>query len=334
MSTTPARRRILLPLINPASFIDADIATLRTRYDVTVMPCLTPAEMLGCALAMRTHDELFCWFGSLRFVLPVMAARGLGKRITVIAGGYDVADEPGYAYGNMQSQGWRVLPRALGRALFGAADRVVTYSQFASREAVAHALVDPARLRMLYLGIEARGGAPAPKAAMVLTVSIIDATTIHRKGLLTVARVSRLLPDVPFVIAGRQQDRSAVAMLQATAGPNLTMPGFVSDGELRALYQRAKVYLQPSLHEAFGVSVAEAMVYRAIPVVAPRGSLPEVVGETGFYAEPEDIEGTAAAVRKALEGPGEGSEPARSRILSQFSADERRRALLELMESS
>lgn len=326
------RRRILVPIINPAPFISEDVATLRTQFDVTEMPCTTPGEMLRCALAMREFDELFCWFGSLRFVPVVLAARGSGKRVTIVTGGYDVASEPEIGYGNMQSEGWHVIPRTLGRTLFAAADRVITYSEAASREATANALVDPSKLRMIYLGVDVTGcGERRPKERLVLNVSGIDASTIHRKGLLTVARASRLAPDVAFIIAGKHIDPAAVQRLRDEGGANLALPGFVSDDELLALYQRAKVFVMPSLHEAFGCSVAEAMLQRCIPVVSRRGSLPELAGDTGHYVDPGDAEATAAAIRQALTGPPHGSDEARERIRLMFDVRQRREALLQLM---
>lgn len=334
--TAAPRRRILVPIINSAPFIEADVESLRTQHVVTLMRCVSPAEMLRCALASRAHDDLFCWFGSLRFLPVVLAARSFGKRITVVAGGYDVANEPRIDYGNMRGGRHNVV-RALGRLLFAAAERVIAVSHATARDAATHARVDPARIVMIHNAVDvASAGLSAPKTAktpMALTVSVINESTIHRKGLLTVARASRLLPEVPFVIAGRHMDPAAVAAVRAAGGPNLSLPGFDSREQLHALYARAKVYVQPSAYEAFGVSVAEAMLHRCIPVVAASGGLPEVVGDTGYFAAVGDAEGTAAAIRRALAGPVEGSEAARARVIELFAASRRHEALLALMAS-
>jgi len=44
----------------------------------------------------------------------------------------------------------------------------------------------------------------------------------------------------------------------------------------------SKIYLQLSRHEAFGVSVVEAMKYGCIPIVSNAFALPEVVGNNGY----------------------------------------------------
>jgi len=328
------RLRILFPVIrleHPHSFIARDIATLRTRHDVSVMRCVTPGEIAACLRAVRGHDLLFCWFGSLRYAPVVLTARALGRKVIVVAGGYDVANEPQIGYGNMQDSGGWFIARAIGRLLFRNAHQVVTYSDAGTREAEANALVERRRLEMIPLGFDIDTAPPAGKERLVLTVSAIDESTIYRKGLLQVARVSRLLPDVRFILAGRSQPE-ALARLRYEAGDNMEFPGFVSDEELTALYRRAAVYLQPSLHEAFGCSVAEAMAHRCVPVVSRRGSLPEVVEDAGFYGDPDDLESVAAAVRKALDAGPAVAEAARTRIRDVFPATRRHDRLLELVD--
>ena len=71
--------------------------------------------------------------------------------------------------------------------------------------------------------------------------------------------------------------------------------------------------MQASLHEGFGLSLAEAMLAGAVPVVTSAGALPEVVGDTGVtIAEPTPA-AVAGGVRAALElGPEAGLRRARA----------------------
>src|SRR5690606_13313929 len=61
---------------------------------------------------------------------------------------------------------------------------------------------------------------------------------------------------------------------------------YVSERELRALYQHEYLLLYPSLNEGFGYQVLEAMKY-GVPVVASSfTSIPEVCGDAALYVNP------------------------------------------------
>jgi glycosyltransferase involved in cell wall biosynthesis len=323
--------RILVPVLANLSFVQRDIATLASRYSVETVDCNSLARTpLNLRRVLRA-DCVFCWFASIRFLPLVLAARLLRRKIIVVAGGYDVACLPELKYGNMVGF-WRPL---LGRWLLRCAHLVLCVSKSNAAETQNNAHVPPHKLRLLYHGFEDVVGAAAAgarKEPCVLTVGTTDACTIHRKGLLQIARASRLLPHVPFVFAGRYE-QAALDVLRQVSGSNATFLGKVSDSELRQLFARAKIYLQPSLHEAFGCSVAEAMLHDCIPIVSNRFALPEVVGKAGLQVDPEDAVALAAAIRRVLEGHWVPAESPRQRILSCFPADKREQFLIASVES-
>lgn len=76
--------------------------------------------------------------------------------------------------------------------------------------------------------------------------------------------------------------------------------GFVSDEELKWLYQNAKAYVFPSLSEGFGLPGLEAMVH-GCPVVSSNATcLPEIYGDAAEYFDPLDTDAMAAAIQKVL----------------------------------
>ena len=90
----------------------------------------------------------------------------------------------------------------------------------------------------------------------------------------------------------------------------MRLTGYLSDDELDALFRSAAVYVQASLHEGFGLSLAEAMLAGAVPVVTAAGALPEVVGDTGVtIAEPTP----EASPRASSDALALGPEAARRR---------------------
>jgi glycosyltransferase involved in cell wall biosynthesis len=80
--------------------------------------------------------------------------------------------------------------------------------------------------------------------------------------------------------------------------------GSVSLQELVDLYSAAEAFLYPTYYEGFGLPVLEAMAC-GLPVVASsRSSVPEVVGDAGLLAEPDDHDGFAGAVLRVLGDSG------------------------------
>jgi glycosyltransferase involved in cell wall biosynthesis len=76
--------------------------------------------------------------------------------------------------------------------------------------------------------------------------------------------------------------------------------GFVPDDELIQLYVNASLYVFPSMYEGFGIPPLEAQQYD-VPVVSSNAScLPEVLGESALYFDPENVEQMAEIIYKGL----------------------------------
>ena len=85
---------------------------------------------------------------------------------------------------------------------------------------------------------------------------------------------------------------------------NAVRVGPLRDGELAALYRRARALVFPSLAEGFGLPVAEAMACGSPVVTSESSSLPEVAGDAAILVDPEDVDAIAAAVAGVLEDEG------------------------------
>jgi glycosyltransferase involved in cell wall biosynthesis len=79
--------------------------------------------------------------------------------------------------------------------------------------------------------------------------------------------------------------------------------GFVPVADLPAIYATATVFAYPSLHEGFGLPVAEAMAY-GIPVVTSRGSgTEEVAGGAAVLVDALDVGSIRDGIESALSHP-------------------------------
>lgn len=71
---------------------------------------------------------------------------------------------------------------------------------------------------------------------------------------------------------------------------------YVDEVDKPALYSGAKVFIYPSLYEGFGLPPLEAMSCGTPVVASDTSSLPEVVGKSGLYINPKNIDSIAKGI--------------------------------------
>ena len=341
MSGLDRRKRVLFvhddnPSDPLSTFLADDIAALEQRFEIEVLSLHGYKRLHLDALArpevwraVARCDLVFAWFGYN--AAPVMIASALRKPSIVIAGGADVVWVPEIKYGLDPRKRANVQ---LVQTCYRLASAIRLFSESSHRDllrlmpSVAH------KAQTLYLGIDSARYVPAgaPKQPCVLSISYITPSALKRKGILTLLEAARLTPEIAYRIAGLVVDEGAVRNLVQNAPPNVSFLGYLEPDRLLAELQAAKCYAQLSHHEGFGAAVAEAMACGCIPVVTDRGSLPEVVGDTGLYTPVENPAAAAQAFRRAIADDDARGMIARQRVVERFQPAERARALHRLVE--
>jgi glycosyltransferase involved in cell wall biosynthesis len=141
-------------------------------------------------------------------------------------------------------------------------------------------------------------------------VILFVGSLIARKGVDTLLRAfAALAPELPeyrLVIAGEGPEQGNLAALAQSLGiaPRVEFPGFLSQVDIAAWMQRARLFTLPSNEEGQGVVLLEAMA-SGLPVAASDvGGIPEVVVEgTGRLFPAGDAPALAAQIRAMLAGP-------------------------------
>ncbi len=110
-------------------------------------------------------------------------------------------------------------------------------------------------------------------------------------------------PDLNLVLAGKREyhfDQLIKSYKDSPIAKSISTPGFVSDGELKWLYQNAECYVLPSLSEGFGLPGLEAMAHNCPLVSSNATCLPEVYGNGAYYFDPVNIQDMADKVNSVL----------------------------------
>lgn len=322
--------RLLYVFGRESRFVAIDRDALADEFEVVDWTGKHPAKAFAATLReVRRARVVVCWFAGFQALLPVTLAWLLRTPTVVITGGYDVARVPEAGYGMQRTR----VGRTVSRWILRRATRVMANSEFGRQEALRAVPAIEHKATVVHHGVpDLVGGEPDYDTRNgVLTVSVIDVANLERKGLLPFVRAARDLPQTTFFLVGGTVEEAAEDRLRAEAPPNVTLTGRLSDEDLATAYGSAAAYVQASLHEGFGMAVAEAMLAGAVPVVTPVGALPEVVGDAGIVVERVDL---AAGIEAALAASPDLRRRARERVRTHFTLEQRAAGLKQVVRDA
>ena len=108
----------------------------------------------------------------------------------------------------------------------------------------------------------------------------------------------------PLVLAGRPTEESGPWLDRIARAPLRGVVrhiGYVDPSARRELYAGARLLVQPSFEEGFGLPVLEAMTLGVPVIAANRGALPEVIGDAGLVIDPEQPAQLASALERMID---------------------------------
>ena len=148
------------------------------------------------------------------------------------------------------------------------------------------------------------------QSGYVLCVGAVE----QRKNLVGLIKAYAHLPPAlrhahPLVATGWNDATLLPPLRRAAADAGLAdgelrlLTSYVPDSDLPVLYRGSAVAVSPSLHEGFGLSVAEAMACGTAAICSNLSSLPEVIGRQDATFDPMQPESIAERMRAVLERP-------------------------------
>ncbi len=319
----------------PGEFRDAiDVLELATMYVAGFPEPLTFSLRAARLLKGRTtdfdvvHDNQTLGYGLLRMLrdgLPLVSTIHhpitIDRRTDLAAAASwrrRLSLRRWYGFLTMQGRVARRLPS------------VLTVSHSSARDIVAEFGVDPARVEVIPLGVDAEVfRLPTLPRVPGRVVAMASADT-PMKGIATLLEAFAKLRterDLELVLVAKPVSGGMTESLvdRLSIRDSVRFVNGISDIELAELIGSAEIACVPSLYEGFSLPTVEAMACGTPLVVSRGGAIPEVVGQGGICADlvtPGDVGELADAIGALLDDPARRtamSRAGRLRALERYS---------------
>ncbi|MDJ0950172.1 MAG: glycosyltransferase family 1 protein [Alphaproteobacteria bacterium] len=208
------------------------------------------------------------------------------------------------------SSSYRILHRTLEPLLARQSVALITVSKFSRRE-LSH-----------YCGVPEEKFHIVQNGADHILSQEPDNSVIHKnklqesRFLLAVGNISRNKNVNLIIQAFRRMRRDDLSLVVvggegrpfAQSIPDvdneIVSAGYVTDQELRALYENALGFVFPSLYEGFGIPPLEAMLCGCPVIVSRAAALPETCADAALYCDPSDPGSLADRIQELADQPG------------------------------
>jgi N-acetyl-alpha-D-glucosaminyl L-malate synthase BshA len=222
-----------------------------------------------------------------------LAGKILGIPVVVTSHGYDIQKDKDIGYGARLNRKIAIITWLTLKLI----DIHVVVSKRMIKDAV-EAGSNPSKIRVVYNGIDIR------KVSSLGDTDIIKRYGIHKEDFVILylgrlhpkkcpedvvkafPKIVQKVPNAKLVIAGKGSEKAKLEKLvkKLKLQDKVVFTGFVSENEKWSLLKRCDVFVLPSIVEAFGIALIEAMACGK-PVIATNvGPFPEIIrdGETGI----------------------------------------------------
>ena len=213
------------------------------------------------------------------------------------------------------------LPKAIPKRK---AVKIIVPSRFVKEDILTHYRVEPEKITVIYEGYflgQEHLPAQIDRFNIQKPFLLYVGAAYPHKNLESLIRVfKKLNRSKEFQLALVGSTDYFYDRLKKTSAdvPGIIFTGYVSEGELSALYKRAAAFVFPSLYEGFGLPLLEAMAC-GLPIVSfNTGGIPELVEHkvNGYIAEYKNTRDLKIGIEYLLNLP-----PQETKKMRQYSTD-------------
>jgi glycosyltransferase involved in cell wall biosynthesis len=184
---------------------------------------------------------------------------------------------------------------------------LITPTEFVKQDVVNYTGVSPDKITVTLESADElpKGAEPVPGLENVRFIMYVGRPTPH-KNLARLIDAFVLLrqkhPDLNLVLAGKKDAMYKIheRRVEEQGIEGVVFTDFISDAQLRWLYEHTAAYCFPSLSEGFGLPPLEAALHGAPLVCSNATCIPEVCGDAAHYFNPLDVTEMADKINDVL----------------------------------
>lgn len=259
---------------------------------------------------LKKRDVYVSWWAQTS-VFSVLSAKIHGKTSLVIAGGTEISKvvpNVGYNKKNIIKRGLIQLSLRLSNVIVAVSEynkqeilEIINNDKYADKIKVLYHCVSD-----IYLGQKIVFQFEEKEKYYLLITGFIKGN-LERKCVYQVVdaiyEISKEIPEIKLVIAGAVEEeneyRKLITYIRSNyLEKNVDVITNVNEKEKIKLLNGAYYYLQPSIHEQFGLAIAEAMACGCPVISTSVAAIPEVVGDTGILIKENKQEEIMKAVKE------------------------------------
>jgi glycosyltransferase involved in cell wall biosynthesis len=250
-----------------------------------------PLNIPECDLFLSTHYNIP--------LFPIKAK----KRLVII---YDMNH---LAFYEKLSLAQKIYTKLMMNGAVKLSDAIITISEFSKSEILKYLKVDPIKIKVVHFGIDPEIIKAELKKDFPLSLTMPERFLLFvgnvkpHKNLITLLKAFEILlqsgNDYKLVIVGKKKgfitgDKEVISLVEGNKllNEHVIFTGHIENQDLYNYYNRASVFIFPSLYEGFGIPPLEAMICGCPVIASGLTSIPEICGDAVLYIkalDPSDI---------------------------------------------
>ena len=184
-------------------------------------------------------------------------------------------------------------------------EKIITVSNFVKEQIINRYNIVPAKIAVTYEAVDSIFSSSVKMEKPIIKspyIFYVGNAHPHKnvEGLIKAFRKLKLeYKNLQLVFSGKE-DFFWERVKKEFSDKDIIYKGFVTDKELRNLYENAKAFVFPSFSEGFGIPLLEAFALGCPVISSNKTALPEIGGNAALYFDPYDVNDIANKILHVL----------------------------------